>query len=264
MREYEEYKEILALWELGIPKKRIGLTLGIPRATVRDCIERYGSVQGLEEHKLRAVRSTPDATLQRIQNPEDQKVQKAYAYVLGIYLGDGYIVRNKRIYFLRVFLDDRYPEIIDTCVQKIQILLPENKVNVLHSTRGNYVEVVSTYKFWPALLPQHGEGRKHEREVRLEDWQMQIVDRYPLETFRGLYHSDGSRFNNVVKGKAYPRYQFTNNAPGIIQLFCYTCNLLGVHWTSKTRNSPKDHATDIFISRREDVAFLDQHVGPKR
>lgn len=46
MREYEEYKQILSLWELGIAKKRIAITLGIPRATVRDCIERYGSIKG--------------------------------------------------------------------------------------------------------------------------------------------------------------------------------------------------------------------------
>ncbi|MEO8606988.1 MAG: helix-turn-helix domain-containing protein [Chloroflexota bacterium] len=51
MREYEEYHQILALWELGIAKKRIAITLNIPRATVRDCIERYRSVKGLQENR---------------------------------------------------------------------------------------------------------------------------------------------------------------------------------------------------------------------
>lgn len=94
----------------------------------------------------------------------------------------------------------------------------------------------------------------------LQDWQLQIVDTYPLEFFRGLYHSDGSRFSNVVKGKDYPRYSFTNNSDDIRRLFCDTCDRLGLHWTAKSRYG---RPTDIFISKRPDVAFLDQHIGPK-
>lgn len=30
MRTYEEYKKILELWELGFPKKRIAIIIGIP------------------------------------------------------------------------------------------------------------------------------------------------------------------------------------------------------------------------------------------
>jgi hypothetical protein len=51
------------------------------------------------------------------------------------------------------------------------------------------------------LFPQHGTGKKHTRPISLEDWQERIVNSFPLEFFRGLYHSDGSRFSNVVNGK---------------------------------------------------------------
>jgi hypothetical protein len=30
MRDFEEYQQILALWETRMPKKRIAITLGIP------------------------------------------------------------------------------------------------------------------------------------------------------------------------------------------------------------------------------------------
>jgi hypothetical protein len=114
------------------------------------------------------------------------------------------------------------------------------------------------------LLPQHGTGRKHEREIKLEAWQQRIIEAYPLEFFRGLYHSDGSRFSNIVNGKDYPRYQFTNNSKDISRLFCETCDRLGIHWTIKHRRSqPCDKATDIFISRGKDVEYLDRVVGPK-
>jgi hypothetical protein len=265
MREYDEYHQILELWEMGMPKKRIAITLGIPRRTVIDCINRYGTVKGLEADKERASRSTPDEVLAKIQTPENIEVQQAYAYVLGMYLGDGYIVRNKRIYYLRISLDTAYPHIIETCYQKIQTLLPNNKVNVVYSKQGNWCEVVCTYKFWPDIFPQHGAGMKHTREIRLEDWQQTIADTYALEMFRGLFHSDGSRFSNIVKGKDYPRYQFSNNSDGIIKLFCRTCDLLGVHWTEKhLRAGIKNRATDIYISLRQDVEYLDSVVGPKR
>jgi hypothetical protein len=260
MRTYEDYVKILTLWEQGIPKKRIGIMLGIPRPTVRDCIERYGTLAGLEEQKTRANRSTPDEVLHRIADPENIEIQQAYAYILGMYLGDGYIVRNKRVYFLRIALDNDYPNIIQMCVTRVQALLPENKVNILLSTMGDWSEVVCTYKFWPEVFPQHGEGPKHKRKIELEVWQKRITDAYPLELFRGLYHSDGSRYSNIVKGKDYPRYQFTNVSDDIRGLFCYACDLLGLQWTTKARNG-KEY--DIYVSKRSDVEYLDTLIGPK-
>ncbi len=46
-----ELKQILELWEQGWAKKNISIELGIPRATVRDCITRYGSVERLNSMK---------------------------------------------------------------------------------------------------------------------------------------------------------------------------------------------------------------------
>jgi hypothetical protein len=82
------------------------------------------------------------------------------------------------------------------------------------------------------------------------------VDAYPLALLRGLYHSDGSRSRNVVKGKDYPRYLFANESPGIRALFCQACDRLHLHWTIANRRN-------VCVSRREDVAFLDQVLGPK-
>ncbi len=263
MRTFAEYKQILELWELDIPKKRIAIMLGIPRATVRDCINRYGSVQGLEENRERASRSTPHAILNRIRDASDKQTQTAYAYLLGLYLGDGDISKyhTHRVHRLRVALDKRYPEIIEGCVRAIEIILPDNQVDIVD--RCSYVHVSCYHKFWPEIIPQDGDGPKHKRKIILEPWQQKIVDCYPLEFFRGLYHSDGTRFSNVVNGKDYPRYGFTNYSKGIRQLFCDTCNKLGIHWTVKHLSSAGNRPTDIFISRRKDVDYLDSVIGPK-
>ena len=50
MRSYDEYKEILYLWDAGHNKLQIAKLTGIPRPTVRDVISRYVSVGGLEHH----------------------------------------------------------------------------------------------------------------------------------------------------------------------------------------------------------------------
>jgi hypothetical protein len=117
------------------------------------------------------------------------------------------------------------------------------------------------------VFPQHGEGEKHLRQIELELWQQKIVDAHLLEFWRGLYHSDGSRSSNVINGKDYPRYQFTNSSSQIIALFCKTCDKLGIHWTAKTRKAVKVKGTltqDVFIAKRKDVEYLDRVVGPKR
>jgi hypothetical protein len=118
------------------------------------------------------------------------------------------------------------------------------------------VEVMSHWKHWPCLFPQHGPGRKHERRIVLEPWQEWIVLQEPRALLRGLIHSDGCRDKNFVKGKSYPRYSFSNNSHDIRQIFCNACDVLGIHWTAP-------YWKTIAVSRRRDVATLDGFVGPK-
>lgn len=261
MREYKEYEEILELWQSGINKKTIASVTGIPRTTVRDCINRFGTVAGLQQQYEQATRSTPDTLLMQIQDADNAPVQQAYAYLLGLYLGDGDLSEYQRVYRLRIALDKKYPGIIRACMDAVGIILPDNQVSTVDSEGCVYVSCY--HKFWPELFPQHGVGRKHQRDIRLEPWQQQIVDRYALEFFRGLYHSDGSRSSNIVNGRDYPRYSFTNRSAQLCQLFWETCNRLNIHWTIKYRKSPTDQAIDVFIARRRDVHYLDSVIGPK-
>lgn len=268
MRTYEEYKQILSLWQEDVNKKAISRITGIPRGTVRGCIEKFGNLETLEAHAREAVEPILLQILHNSLSSEHEHLYQAYAYLLGIYLGDGCITKGPRAYRLRVSLDAKYPGIIDTCAKSIQTLLPENIVGYVenwYQGHVSHIDVSCWYKHWPALLPQHDSGRKHERAIQLEAWQTRIVSAYPLLFWKGLYHSDGSRFNNVVKGKAYPRYQFTNSSEDIIRLFCDASTQLGLQWTSKER-PPRNGVSqyDIFISKRKDVEFLDREIGPKQ
>ncbi|PWR05231.1 transcriptional regulator [Micromonospora acroterricola] len=189
-----------------------------------------------------------------VDNPTDQP---AYAYLLGLYLGDGHLVTSARVPVLRITCGNAWPGLIEACDTAMRSVLA-NKVQRV--PKDGCVSVESSGKHWPCLLPQHGPGKKHERPIVLADWQRPIIERHPGDFLRGLFHSDGCRFANrvSVRGKdyVYPRYMFSNESADIIGLCQWALDLLGIAWRMNRPNS-------LSVARRAAVAALDQHVGPK-
>jgi hypothetical protein len=187
-----------------------------------------------------------------------------YAYLLGLYLGDGCLSAHPRdVFRLRIFLDLRYPRIVDECENAIRDVLPDTNVARLERS-GSFaragappsnVQVSAYSKCLPSLFPQHGPGRKHERVIKLVDWQEELVQRDPELLLRGLIHSDGCRFINTGREWRYPRYSFSNRSDDIRAIFVRACDLIGVACT---------HAPyTVYVSRRADVDRLDEFIGPK-
>ena len=53
-------------------------------------------------------------------------------------------------------------------------------------TRKGTTTILSLYcTHLACLFPQHGAGRKHERNIALEDWQTRILEREPWRFLRG-------------------------------------------------------------------------------
>jgi len=261
MRKQEEYRAILVMWETVTQNKsHIAEDLGIPRGTVKDCIKRYGSVENfdkcLSEQKTLGLDSPVEVAI------KDPEWRKAYAYLLGTYLGDGSIdlMPNKRSYRMRIAQDKRYTGLIQTCVDTINIVLPKNNVSIISSVGCVYITVYSTHLV--QIFPQHGVGKKHDRKLTFEDWQQTIIDEFPLEVFRGLYHSDGCRSQNIVNGTNYMRYMFANKSEDILDLLNYVCDEINLHWTIKIPTN-SEYVKVIYVSRRGDVAYLDEFIGAK-
>jgi len=183
----------------------------------------------------------------------------SYAYLLGLYLGDGWLSVARGRVVLRIALDLRYPRIIDDCWAAMALSMPRHRPRVLACSGAEAVHVQACGKLWLHAFPQHGPGRKHERRIALEPWQQEIVARHPGDFVRGLIHSDGCRTINrfrttLPSGRvaeyAYARYFFSNLSADIRGLFCATCDTIGVHWTlSNPRN--------VSVSHRKSVAVLD-------
>lgn len=246
MRSPDEVQAVRALVEQGLNDCAIARATGVPRATVRDW--RRGRVPS-------TGRAAAPVSL-RAPEPEP------YAYLLGLYLGDGHLSVNRRgVYRLRVTLDTAYPGIVLACANAIDALMPHQRAAIHLRPRQECVDVSHYSKRWPLLFPQHGPGLKHLRPIALVDWQQRIVDAHPEALLRGLIHSDGWRGTNnvVVRGKryAYPRYNFSNASDDIRRIFCDACDAVGVEWRQM-------NARNISVARRESVARLDAFIGPKR
>jgi hypothetical protein len=248
MRTREEYRAVRALAAEGLGAREISRRTGVPRTTV-----------------LRWLASAPFADPEAVtclrcgHAAHDSLDGRAYCHLLGLYLGDGHIAAFPRTHCLRIYLDRRYPGIVDGCAASMRRLAPTHRV-AIHAKPGCVV-VQSYSRAWPCLFPQHGSGPKHLRPIRLEPWQSELTTAHPRELVRGLIESDGSRHLNRVRRRgrryAYPRYTFSNRSTDIQAIFCAHLDLLGIAWRRAS-------AQNISIARREAVAALDAFVGPKR
>jgi hypothetical protein len=184
-----------------------------------------------------------------------------YAYLLGLYLGDGYIVHHRRgVYRLTITLDAKYPGIVSECREAIEAVMPKGRVGIQFRHGGTCAWVINSSKQWPCLLPQHGPGKKHERLIELADWQQRVGRAHVKHLLRGLIQSDGCRFTNTIrhprKTYEYPRYNFSNRSADIRRIFCDACDLLGIEWRVM-------NAFNISVARQASVARLDEFIGPK-
>lgn len=183
----------------------------------------------------------------------------AYAYLLGMYLGDGHIVQMRNgVHRLMITCCDEYPKIMDACEQALRVVLPYNRTSRAQRIGCTTVGVYSNHL--QCLFPQHGPGKKSDRSIALTDWQNEIVAVETKHFLKGLLDSDGCRCINRIKVghsyREYPRYFFSNRSPDILRLFTDSCDLLGIEWR---QNLP----WSISVARRSSVEALDEFVGPK-
>lgn len=250
MYDISTRKRALALVAQGRSLNSVSRETGISRAAIRSWQDRI-------EPLPRTLSADPGP-------PSDDR---AYAYLLGLYLGDGCISPHLRGgYYLRIACADSWPGLMRQCREAIGKVRPG--ISICTMRKEGCAAVTSYSPHWPRLFPQHGPGKKHQRRIVLEPWQQEIVDAHPWEFIRGLIHSDGCRIVNwtekLVAGERkryeYPRYFFANKSDDIRKLFTDTLGKVGVEWTTLARGSDP---FNISVARKASVALMDAHIGPK-
>ncbi len=246
----------VALMRQGVPNRAVAERLNIPRGTI--------GWWRSEDRRVRGETYEQPTDCPHCTDCEYDKV--AYAYLLGLYLGDGHIISKPKQHHLSIFCNASQTGLIAAAEEAIRNVMAFPSIR--QRRRQGCVEVKSYTKHWICMFPQHGPGKKHDRAIALEPWQQLIIDAHPWEFTRGLIHSDGCRITNwttrLVKGERkryeYPRYFFTNTSTDIIQLFTDTLDLVGIEWKPLHQSRA---AVTISVARRASVALMDAHVGPK-
>ena len=250
-RPRKDVEAVRNLLDQGLSVAEASRRAGIPRSTVRMWL-----ADGLD-----ARMNAPTG----LHNPDQlcpyvrDLTETTYAYLLGLYLGDGCISWQPRdVYKLRIFQDNKYPMLIRECMVAMHWVVQNHVGTFQHK---GCKEIYSFSKHWPCLFPQHGPGPKHKRDIALEPWQRWVaIERHPRLLLRGLVHSDGWRGTNrvTVRGKRYeyPRYMFSNRSADIRHIFTDACDRAGIEWRQNLEWS-------ISISRREAVEEMDRFIGYK-
>ncbi|MEZ0067639.1 hypothetical protein ABIA32_003654 [Streptacidiphilus sp. MAP12-20] len=237
-------KQALALLQSGLTLSEASRRTGVSRST------------------LRQWHSEPTSPA-RAACPRDTELGAPYAYLLGLYLGDGCISRSRRgVHVMRIACANAWPGLIDACEEALRTVMPTS--SVCRVACPGCTSVVSYSKHWPCLFPQAGPGPKHTRSIRLDDWQSILVKQHPWPLIRGLIHSDGCRFTNWTERAGrryeYPRYVFTNKSDDIRGIFTDALDRVGVEWKVTRRGSTPYNTS---IARRASVALMDEHAGAK-
>jgi hypothetical protein len=233
--------------EAGENDCEIARRLNVPRTTVRDWRR--------SKDRPRRVKADACPRCWRSSRKPIVFTSPDYAELLGLYLGDGYIVRTGRSDRLRIYLDTRYSQIISEAQALLRRCFPGHRVGRFASAKGT-TTILSLYcTHLACLFPQHGAGMKYQRDISLEDWQTEIVERDPWRFLRGLIRSDGCVFVNRTGRYAYVSYDFSNRSPQIRELFMDACDRVDVEYRAYRRY--------VRIYRRTSVALMQQHVGVK-
>jgi hypothetical protein len=239
------HEAALALIAAGASDSEIARRLGIARTTVRDW------------RRPRYVRKSPVLRCARCwRSTRPLRFTAAdYAELLGLYLGDGYIGTLPRTERIRLFLDARYPIVVDETEALLRRCFPANRVGRLSRHAGAMIVLWTYHGHLSCLFPQNGAGRKHERPIVLEAWQEELVAAAPWAFLRGCIRSDGCVFVNRTGRYEYLSYDFTNRSPHIRELFARVCDSVGVDC-----RPARDR---VRIYRRAGVELMREHVGIK-
>jgi hypothetical protein len=248
VRPEADVEKVFTLIADGHSDSAIARITGIPRSTVRDW---HAGRTPRREGPGTGARACPICAPGSVALPPSE-----YIYLLGLYLGDGYIARCRRTYSLRFFLDAAYPAIVEACRRSLEAIRPAQRAHVQERTECRCKVVGMCSNHWPCLFPQHGPGRKHERPIALVGWQRELLRDRHREFVRGLIHSDGCRVVANDRGVKSVRYHFSNKSEDIKALYCASLDALGVRWT-------RPCGRQIAVYRKASVAILDEFIGPK-
>lgn len=175
-----------------------------------------------------------------------------YLYVLGLYLSDGHINHTGKTYRLRISKGINHQDVIQRAIKSLRTLFPDNKV-AAYPQKSKCVVITTHSNSLIYIFPQSGEGKKHDRDVSLLSWQMDLVDHHLDAMLLGLHDGDGSEYLQTnMDNTTY--YNFTNKSSDIINLYKYCCEKLGIEIKQQMKSGQA--GTSVLTCRKKQFREL--------
>lgn len=244
-------EEVLEKYEQNYKISYLSKIYSVPRATI---------LYWLKSNILNTIKIKHNTNNKTIESIYEyiSKNYKEYSFILGLYLGDGCITengRNETSYKLRISQDNKYPKVVNTIQTKLSEFF--GKESKLVENKGCF-HITIYDKYLPYYLPQHGKGFKHDRDVKLNEFQRKIIDY--RELMKGLWLSDGSFYIARIRKYKYERYNFTNKSLDIIELFEKCLEIEGVNYSKRLK---PNNIWIIEIQNKKGVENLKSILGTK-
>lgn len=146
MHPRETVDRALRLSAQGLIDRQVAELCGVSLSAVQKW--RAGTRRTNEDEDIRRHHSCPRCHGRALDS-------EAYAYLLGLYLGDGHILLCKKgVYQLSLACCDTWPGLIEAAADTMATVMPTSSVS--RRRHPGCTEVKSYSKHWACLFPQHG------------------------------------------------------------------------------------------------------------
>lgn len=259
----EIISKVIEEFNNGKNKTQLSKKYNIPRTTIISWLSNPNIIN--KNNNLKILNYITDLDINNIEyainnNDNIKKILNekidSYSYILGMYLGDGYVDKMKRTYRLRIALDSRQDIVENECIKHLKILFPDNNINSRIIKNQNCKTITLYSNLLPYIFPQcRFRGKKHEHDVSLLQYQKNSINLLPF--MKGLFQSDGSFY---YRNSKYKTYNFSNKSIQIIDMFSECLiNLNILPKISKKANG----VYRIQIQNKKDTDILYNILGEK-
>jgi DNA-binding transcriptional regulator WhiA len=165
------------------------------------------------------------------------KDKKLQSYIIGLAIGDGNLSNpNNRAVRLRITCDQKYPLLKQRIIDCLELLLPDNKVNIVErketccdiSVFSNHLENLLGWKA--------KKGSKFSQKVTIPNW-IKSKKEYKINCLKGLIETDGCIYND----RGYRMVMFSTIIPKLANDVYKIINSLGFQPHIYKIKGKKDH-----------------------
>jgi hypothetical protein len=256
-----DFNSYLKIKDSGMSIIDMSILLQVPKTTIRDWVS---GRSGSKYLKTISSEEPIDPVLQLTQlNPSlsNEERYSIYSFILGLYLGDGCIVKIRTTKRFGITLDKKYDKLNSLVIDSFGKLFGKSPYvhdrSLRKGIKNNCIDVYYHSKSVGNIFPHEGVGKKHLREISIAEWQHEIID--PVNIVKGLIFSDG--YYSKCRGRDF--IGFDNRSLDICNILIRYLGILGINCSFCIGNCRTGKVYRVAVYSKEHVNKLMSLIGNK-